>query len=328
MPTACSVGPPVKRQKASASIADIDDDELLELAQTQVTSTQTGKGFQLPHTARRNSSGSFNTSQQLSKHGTTPVLDEESELAELVRLANSRLASSSLAAAQQQSDVPSSSSFMEEEQPDVTAHATTSAAPSWSGAEFSGESMSVTVGDGRRAYCRLHNSFSKSPPKGRSTRPAQLLSVPIKSLLQKAEQESFDKALADSKKFSELTKAFCEGNLDDADMLPSTSSPSQQAGQRNLWVDKYSPKSFFELLSDEKVNIDVIKWVKSWDGIAHRKAMKQQNSGPEQKLLMLCGAPGKLLNRATPCLLHALAKCFGRNETSRIFANELTLPLR
>ena len=220
-------------------------------------------------------------------------MDEDSELAELVRLANSRLASSSLAAAQPQPETTSpTSSLMDEEQFDVAAQHATSSAPSWSGAEFTGKSLSITARDGRRAYCRLHDSCNRSLPQTRSCRPAQLLSVPISSLLQKAERESFDKALADSRKFSEATKAFCDGNLEDTDLPAPTSSSSQQAGQRNLWVDKYSPKSFFELLSDETVNIEVIKWVKSWDGIAHRKAAKQQSNGPEQKLLMLCGAPG------------------------------------
>lgn len=290
-------GPPAKRQKASISKADIDDDELLELAQTQLTTSQHPKALQRPFPAGH---ASISSARQESQHfgqqsnpDVSAAMDEDSELAELVRLANSRLASSSLAAAQQQPEALSPSSIlMDEEQPDVTAQHATSSAPSWSGAEFSGESLSVTAGDGRRAYCRLHDSCNRALPQTRSRRPAELLSIPISTLLQNAEQESFDKALANSKKFSEATKAFCEGNLDDTDQPAAASSSSQQAGQQNLWVDKYSPKSFFELLSDEKVNIDVIKWVKSWDGIAHRKAAKQQQNSPEQKLLMLCGAPG------------------------------------
>lgn len=304
-------GPPVKRQKPSTNTACIDDDELVELAQLQWTQSQ--KPLQpsfarAPHTAAGNHPADAGAVKH-SNDDTTAAMDEERELAELVCLANSRLASSSLAAAQQLPDIPSTSAnLMEDEQHDPAADCTTSAAPSWSGAEISGESLSVTVGDGRRAYCRLNNSFGR--PQTRRSRPGQLLSVPISSLLQKAEQESFDRAVADSKKFTDFSKALVEGQLDDDEMLPPASSSSQQTGQKHLWVDKYSPKSFFELLSDEKVNIEVIKWVKSWDGSAHRKTMKQQQKGPEQKLLMLCGAPGMLNTCLILDCLFMLQFCF------------------
>jgi chromosome transmission fidelity protein 18 len=42
----------------------------------------------------------------------------------------------------------------------------------------------------------------------------------------------------------------------------------------SLWVDKYSPKSFFELLSEEKVNRNVLSWLKDWDGIVFKKEVK------------------------------------------------------
>lgn len=283
-------GPPVKRRKPSVSTADIDDDELIQLAQTQWT--QSHQPLQLSdETAKNTAINTHYTGQDNGKRTQDDIasMDEEQQLAELVQLANNRLASSSLAAAHQLPEA--SNTPMQEEQPDNAVGHTTSAVPSWSGAEFEGDSFSVTVGDGRRAYCRLHNSLKKVTPHSSFSRQGQLLSVPISTLLHMAEQESFDKAMQESKKFAELTEAF-DGELDESDILPATTSSTQQTGQKNLWVDKYSPKSFFELLSEEKVNIEVIKWVKAWDGIAHRKTAKQQQARPEQKLLMLCGPPG------------------------------------
>ncbi|QHO12089.1 3-ketoacyl-CoA thiolase 1, peroxisomal [Arachis hypogaea] len=35
--------------------------------------------------------------------------------------------------------------------------------------------------------------------------------------------------------------------------------------QEQLWVDKYAPKSFTELLSDEQTNREVLLWLKQWD---------------------------------------------------------------
>lgn len=33
----------------------------------------------------------------------------------------------------------------------------------------------------------------------------------------------------------------------------------------SLWVDKYAPRSFTQLLSPEKINREVLKAVKKWD---------------------------------------------------------------
>ena len=32
-----------------------------------------------------------------------------------------------------------------------------------------------------------------------------------------------------------------------------------------LWVDKYAPRAFMDLLSDERINRHVLRWVKQWD---------------------------------------------------------------
>ncbi|KAK3258339.1 hypothetical protein CYMTET_32611, partial [Cymbomonas tetramitiformis] len=35
--------------------------------------------------------------------------------------------------------------------------------------------------------------------------------------------------------------------------------------EKQLWVDKYSPKAFNELLSDDRTNREVLRWLKAWD---------------------------------------------------------------
>ena len=42
----------------------------------------------------------------------------------------------------------------------------------------------------------------------------------------------------------------------------------------DLWVDKYSPKTFSELLSSERINREVLKWVKMWDPIVFGKTSR------------------------------------------------------
>ncbi|GAM21142.1 hypothetical protein SAMD00019534_043170 [Acytostelium subglobosum LB1] len=42
-------------------------------------------------------------------------------------------------------------------------------------------------------------------------------------------------------------------------------SGTQQRIDNRLWVDKYAPTSFHELLSDDKMNKDILTWLKLWD---------------------------------------------------------------
>ena len=47
--------------------------------------------------------------------------------------------------------------------------------------------------------------------------------------------------------------------------LPSIS------GNKLLWTDKYMPKHFSDLLSDDKINREVLTWLKSWDLVVFKK---------------------------------------------------------
>lgn len=88
-----------------------------------------------------------------------------------------------------------------------------------------------------------------------------------------------------------------------------------------LWVERYAPRSFFDLLSDETINREVVRWLKSWDACVFRGGPAKAQSGPlsgrggaggaapdagskgdrrpEHKVLLLCGAPGRI----PPCSL-------------------------
>jgi hypothetical protein len=47
---------------------------------------------------------------------------------------------------------------------------------------------------------------------------------------------------------------------------PSTSSNRSSSGtEETLWVDRYRPKRFTDLLGDERVHREVLAWVKQWD---------------------------------------------------------------
>ncbi|KAI8853259.1 P-loop containing nucleoside triphosphate hydrolase protein [Chytridium lagenaria] len=100
-------------------------------------------------------------------------------------------------------------------------------------------------------------------------------------------------------------------------------------GSPSLWVDKYSPKMYIDLVGDERVNREVLSWVKHWDfcvfkkkshkgEVVYREApyltniMKENPDPlrrPEFKLLLLAGPAG--LGKTT--LAHVVAKHAGYN---------------
>ena len=99
-----------------------------------------------------------------------------------------------------------------------------------------------------------------------------------------------------------------------------------------LWVDKYRPKKYMELLTDESVNKSLLYWLKLWDKIVfgrdptvHSKSsstsrfnskFKKQDipehdskGFPTQRIALLSGPPG--LGKTT--LAHVAARHAGYN---------------
>lgn len=116
--------------------------------------------------------------------------------------------------------------------------------------------------------------------------------------------------------------------------------PKDDSGQ--LWVDKYRPTSYMDLMGDQRINRDVLRWVKQWDYCVFKKNVKKESQRdkqlkhykstfgaepkfaaykkdvketndpllrPEKRILLMSGPPG--FGKTT--LAHVIAKQAGYN---------------
>ncbi|KAG1337747.1 chromosome transmission fidelity protein 18 [Cocos nucifera] len=116
--------------------------------------------------------------------------------------------------------------------------------------EIEGKSMPVTGPCGDRVYAWMSSGeMGGTQRKLIREKPANyLLSEPISILSRRVEQDALAKALQTSFDLP----------------IHQTHSTSQTVNEQ-LWVEKYAPKSFTELLSDEQTNREVLLWLKQWD---------------------------------------------------------------
>ncbi|KAM3916734.1 chromosome transmission fidelity protein 18 homolog [Leptodactylus fuscus] len=221
--------------------------------------------------------------------------------------------------------------------------------------------INVTSSDGSRVYMTLRDDqdgtgVQDAKTTGLSWRGDQqlhLLGVPISYLKEQVADERRRQVLEESQRLTEMLnsqmKDFEEVENESLELVAAEAEEEgDDASSHSLWVDRYTPKHYTELLSDDYTNRCLLKWLKLWDTVvfgkektvkkpkaipdqrANNKFQKEstgkwkskaqiteeildaeldQYNRPKNKVALLCGPPG--LGKTT--LAHVIAKHAGYN---------------
>ena len=129
-----------------------------------------------------------------------------------------------------------------------------------------GDFQSVTCPDGTRFYLKV-SAEPEDGPKAGSPAVSELCGTSYYQLYQAATGE-----------INRLATASHARDLGQSDQ--SSRDPSDQ-DQTELWVEKYRPRSYMELLSDDGTNRTLLMWLKLWDKLVFNKERRVREKKEE-----------------------------------------------
>ncbi|XP_075021590.1 chromosome transmission fidelity protein 18 homolog isoform X2 [Calonectris borealis] len=217
--------------------------------------------------------------------------------------------------------------------------------------------INVTSTEGTRVFMVVRDDPSRTGVElpdslgWNARRPLHLLGVPFSYLKEQVDEERRRRVLEASQQLTEIINSCLESETSAESPEPTGEvepADEEESALHFLWVDKFTPRRYMELLSDDYTNRCLLKWLKLWDTVvfgkekAVRKAKpsaeahppfnqpkEQQNKWktkvqlteeileaeldqhkrPKYKVALLCGPPG--LGKTT--LAHVIAKHAGYN---------------
>ncbi|XP_068177766.1 chromosome transmission fidelity protein 18 homolog isoform X2 [Antennarius striatus] len=144
-----------------------------------------------------------------------------------------------------------------------------------------GEYISVTDSSGNRVYLRQTEDTGTKVVDTRIVPNSQgtlgLLALPVSVLREEAAERRHRQLLEESQRLTELL----DRNVNDVFVEPENiedkenNAPEDTEGRESrLWVDRFSPRHYTELLSDDFTNRCLLKWLKLWDTVVFGRERK------------------------------------------------------
>uniref|UniRef100_A0A3B3Q2M7 Chromosome transmission fidelity protein 18 homolog n=1 Tax=Paramormyrops kingsleyae TaxID=1676925 RepID=A0A3B3Q2M7_9TELE len=150
-----------------------------------------------------------------------------------------------------------------------------------------GDFISVTGSSGDRVYLakREDEDASDGLAFRRSQYSLGLLSVPIEVLKEQVAERRHQQLVEESQRLTKMLNSQVDQEFGEMDSEePAEGKGAQDEGGKDaasrLWVDKYSPAHYTELLSDDFTNRCLLKWLKLWDMVVFGREKSTQKPRP------------------------------------------------
>ncbi|XP_044203351.1 chromosome transmission fidelity protein 18 homolog [Thunnus albacares] len=146
-----------------------------------------------------------------------------------------------------------------------------------------GDYISVTDSSGCRVYLRQKEDTGAKVVDSRMVPNSQgslgLLAVPISVLREQEAERRHQQVVEESQRLTELLTS----SVNDAFVEPESREEDEEGDPEDsegrcsrLWVDRFSPRHYTELLSDDFTNRCLLKWLKMWDTVVFGKERKSR----------------------------------------------------
>ncbi|XP_046898586.1 chromosome transmission fidelity protein 18 homolog isoform X2 [Hypomesus transpacificus] len=148
-----------------------------------------------------------------------------------------------------------------------------------------GDYVSVTDTAGNRVYLRQEVHLGTKVVDPRAVRATQnalgLLAVPIEVLRQQVAERRHRQMVEETEHLSELLNSGVQQELEGSQR--GEEEELEEEGRVSLlWVDRFSPRHYTDLLSDDFTNRCLLKWLKLWDTVVFGRERKLRPPAPER----------------------------------------------
>ncbi|XP_044047514.1 chromosome transmission fidelity protein 18 homolog [Siniperca chuatsi] len=152
-----------------------------------------------------------------------------------------------------------------------------------------GDYISVTDSSGNRVYLRQKEDTGAKVVDSRIVPNSQgslgLLAVPIGVLREQEAERRDQQVVEESQRLAEvLTSSVNDVFVEPESREDEKDDPEDTEGRNSrLWVDRFSPRHYTELLSDDFTNRCLLKWLKLWDTVVFGRERKSRPARSERQ---------------------------------------------
>ena len=144
-----------------------------------------------------------------------------------------------------------------------------------------GEFQSVTLNDGARFYLSLRSKERKEAATSDSATASQgtsgLCGTAYATLKDQAMLELSKMQSPGARRELDLEEAAVESHDSGVESM------DEEQPQTELWVEKFRPRSYVELLSDDGTNRVLLKWLKLWDKVVFGREVRVRNKNKKDE---------------------------------------------